>query len=185
MQHEPGAGRQLPIAKAALATISKGGYPEALGRVLALLARHDVPLRLEQLELMQELAQDFAHLLPHLARDQERRTRGEQDIIVFYEPARALETLPLLLTNPADRARLRKFLDRLLADPRLADFKPTPQQRALLKRIRKIVAQPASWRRASTRSSTNRKRAAAQRRRKTISTVPPLLHAAVEGIMRN
>ena len=42
-----------------------------------------------------------------MARDQQRRIRGEQDIIVRYEPARALETLPLLLAKPADRARLR------------------------------------------------------------------------------
>jgi hypothetical protein len=177
------AARQLPIVKTVLASISKGGYPEALGRVLALLARHDVPLPLSQLELMQEITEDFADLLPHKTHEQERRIRGEQEIIVLYEPVRALETLPLLLAKPSDRARMEKFLERLLADPRLVDFKPTAEQLGVLKRIRKIVAHPAPL--VSTRRSSKPKPAAVQRRRKTISTASPLPDAAVEAVMKN
>ena len=97
--------------------------------------------------------EEYRELLPDIPRDEMRRIRGEQDIIVLYEPARALDTLPLLLTKASDRARLRKFLDRLLADRRLAGFKPTPEQLSLLERVREIVAQPGPASLVSTRRS--------------------------------
>lgn len=136
----PAGAREVPVVKAALASISKGAYPEAVARVFALLARHDVPFSLEQLHLRRELAEDFASLLPRITREEQRRIRGEQDIIVRYEPARALETLSLLLAKPADRARLRKLIERVRADKRLAQWKPTADQLAILKQIRRILA---------------------------------------------
>jgi pimeloyl-ACP methyl ester carboxylesterase len=173
--------RQLPIVNTALADIAKGGYPEALGRVLALLARHDVPLPLSQLELIQEIAEDFADLLPRQTREQERRIRGEQDIIVLYEPARALETLPLLVAKRADRARLRRFLDRLLAYPRLAHFNPTPKQLALVKRIREMLSERAQAPRVSTRKSVKPKAAMALGKRRSTSSVSPPRQVEVSG----
>jgi hypothetical protein len=160
MREGPIEARQLPIVQHALASISKGGYPEAIGRVLALLARHDVPLSLEQLELIQQFAQELTPLLPHLTHEQERRIRGEQDIIVLYEPARALETLPLLLAKRTEREQMLKFLDHLLADPRLAKFNPTPKQLALLKRIREIVARRVPAPRVSPRRRSVKPKAA-------------------------
>jgi hypothetical protein len=141
-RQEPVEARQLPVVKAALASISKGGYPEAVARVFALLAHDDVQFPLERLHLKYELAQEFAHLLPDMARDQQRRIRGEQDIIVRYEPACALETLPLLLSKPADRTRLRVLLERLLTHKGVAQLKP-PEQVAMLKQIHKLLTQKA------------------------------------------
>ncbi len=140
---EPVEAREVPAVKAALSAISQGGYPEAVARVFALLARHEAPFPLEQLHLRRELIEKFAPLLPQLPRDQQRRIRGAQDIIVRYEPARALETLPLLLSKSADRARLRKLLDRLLADKRMANYKLTSKQLALLKQIHHLLAPEA------------------------------------------
>ena len=56
---------------------------------------------LERVALKQELVEEYRDLLPDLAPDQWRRIRGEQDIIVRYEPEEAIATLPRLLTEPA------------------------------------------------------------------------------------
>ena len=149
-QAQPEA-RELPIVQAALASMSKGGYPEALARLFALLDREDVPFPLERLHVRKELAEDFAEFLPEMAREQQRRIRGEQDILVRYEPARALRTLPSLVAKPAERARLRSFIERLLANKRTAQLKPTGKQLALLKQLRQRLSQPASAPRAAVR----------------------------------
>jgi hypothetical protein len=69
-----------------------------------------------------------------------RRIRGEQEIIVRYEPEKALETLPLLLRDPADRGRLLTLFDRLLTDDRIRRDGVTSEQRAILKRIRGVLS---------------------------------------------
>ena len=149
----PIPARQMPIVKDALAAIRKGGYPEALARVFALLGRHGVPFPLEQLRLRQELAEDFAQFLPDLPRDQQRRLRGEQDIVVRYQPARALQTLPGLVAKAADRARLREFLERLMAHKRLAQLKPTHEQMTMLQQIHELLAAPSPAPRTSPRTA--------------------------------
>ncbi len=67
--------------------------------------------------------------------DQWRRIRGEQDIIVRYEPERAIATLPILLRDPADRERLVTLARRLLADERMQRAKPSSEQIAMLENI--------------------------------------------------
>ena len=90
------------------------------------------PLPLEQLQLKRELLDDYRDLLPAMAPDEQRRIRGEQDIIVQYEPARALETLPSLLAKPDERKRVLKLFDRLLRDERfMGGAKPTDGQLAM------------------------------------------------------
>jgi hypothetical protein len=132
--------RALSFVQAALDAITQGGYPEAVARVAALLARRGRPLPLAWLDLRAELLSDYRDLLPDLPRDQARRIRGEQEIIVKYEPERAIETLPQLLSDPYDRERLLTLFDRLLADPRLDLGDPAPAERAMLHRIRRILA---------------------------------------------
>ncbi|HWH69703.1 MAG TPA: DUF3141 domain-containing protein, partial [Candidatus Sulfotelmatobacter sp.] len=134
------AGRELPFVQAALAAIAQGGYAEAVARVGALIERHGVPLPLSRLEMRQELIERYADLLPETTREQQRRIRGEQEIIVHYEPERAVQTLPRLLANPADRARLRTLLDRILADKRIWRMQPTLEQVAMAERLRKLLA---------------------------------------------
>jgi len=131
--------RELPVVKEALAAISEGGYAEALTRVVHLVSRRGEPLPLARLELKRDLEQDYHDFLPQLERDQARRIRGRQELIVKYEPDRAVETLPDLLQDPADRERLLTFLERLLADERIQAQRPTPEQFAMLARIRKVL----------------------------------------------
>src|SRR5689334_1554375 len=94
--------RELPFVKDALASIDQGGYAEAIARVAFLLSRKGEPLPLSQLQLKQELIGEYQDLLPALNTDQARRIRGEQEIIVRYEPEQAVETLPSLLPERSD-----------------------------------------------------------------------------------
>ena len=131
--------RELPFVKEALAAIAEGGYPAAVARCAYLLKRKDTPLPLEQLHLRAELIHDYRELLPALAPDAMRRVRGEQEIIVDFEPQRALETLPALVGAKADRERLVELFERLFADARVQGIGATPPQLAMLKRIRGLL----------------------------------------------
>jgi|KBSMisStandDraft_5_1062788.scaffolds.fasta_scaffold02909_6 pimeloyl-ACP methyl ester carboxylesterase len=151
--------RELPFVKEALASIAEGGYDEAFARVGFLIARKgDLPL--SRLTMRQEMQKDYADFVPKVAMDQWRRIRGEQEIIARYEPERAIETLPKLLSDPAERERLLMLIDRVLVDERLQSDKPTPEQFAMVERIRAALSQrPPAGRplaavgKAGTRSS--------------------------------
>ena len=124
--------RELPFVQEALASIGEGGYPEALARVACLLARKGEPLLLSRLQMKQELISEYRDLLPAMAPDQWRRIRGEQEIIVRYEPEHALATLPELLSDPRDREKLVTLVQRLLADSRVQGAKPSTEQLAMV-----------------------------------------------------
>ncbi|HXX64912.1 MAG TPA: DUF3141 domain-containing protein [Bacteroidota bacterium] len=132
--------RELPFVQQALASIGEGGYAEALARVGALLARRGQPIPLAQMDLKEELIGEYRDILPDIPRDQMRRIRGEQEIIVRYEPEKALSTLPQLLHDGADRSKLLTLFDRVLSDDRLALDGVTPPQRIMLKRIREVLS---------------------------------------------
>ena len=157
--------RDLPVVKDALDAIGEGGFPEALTRTASLLARKGVPFPLERVVLKKELVEEYHDLLPDLAPDRWRRIRGAQDIIVRYAPEQAVSTLPLLLTDSADRERLLSVLERLLTDERLSSVRPSAEQRAMLARISSVLQVPAARRRqiARTRKSGGKRRAAAPR----------------------
>jgi hypothetical protein len=131
--------RDLPFVKEALASIQEGGYSEALARAAALLSRKGEPLPLSRLVTRKELTEAYADYLPELAPDQWRRIRGEQEIIVSYEPEQALATLPLLLADKADRKRLLALMDELQTDTRVRSTGPTEAQRAMFERIRELL----------------------------------------------
>jgi hypothetical protein len=131
--------RELPFVKDALASIKEGGYTEAFARVAYLLARKDDTLPLSRVVMRQELAKDYADLIPALPLDQWRRVRGEQEIIARYEPEQSINTLPDLLSHPADRERLLMLMERVLADKRIQASKPTAEQMAMLDRIRAVL----------------------------------------------
>jgi pimeloyl-ACP methyl ester carboxylesterase len=139
----PADPRELPFVREALASVVQGGYAEALARTAFLLARKGEPLPLARLELKQELMEEYRDLLPDLPPEQRRRIRGEQEIIVRYEPERAIETLPELVTGAGDRDRLLALLDRVLADERVQHLRPTPEQAAMLARIRQVLGAEA------------------------------------------
>jgi hypothetical protein len=164
-QHDAKAGgapgttepRELPFVKEALASIDKGGFPEALARVGSLLARRGAPLPLARLAGEQELAAEYRELLPDWAPDEWRRIRGEQDIIVRYAPERAIATLPKLLARRGDRERLVRLVRALLADERMRRFAPTGEQLAMIDSIGESLELPSA---AGARRTGGRKSAA-------------------------
>ena len=151
-----GDPRELPFVKQALASIGQGGYAEALARVAFLLARKGEPLPLSRLQAKQDLMEDYREFLQDVPRDEQRRIRGEQEIIVGYEPEKAIETLPALLAKRADRERLVVLLDRLLADRRIQAAEPSQDQIVMLARIRGVLGTAA----ASAKAKAKRARAA-------------------------
>jgi len=139
--------REQPFIQETLAAIGEGGYSEAFARVAALLTgKGDVPL--SRLVAKQEIARDYVDLLPTLPAEEWRRIRGEQEIIVSYEPEQAIATLPALLAETEERDRLLVLLERLMADERVQRSKPTAEQQAMLERIRDVLgSKPAGRRR--------------------------------------
>ena len=134
-----GDRRELPVVKRALDSVATGGYAEAVARVAILMAHDDGPLPLSRLNLAQDLIDEYRTLLPDLPPDEARRIQGEQEIIAQYEPKKAVETLPMLVSKRNDRERLLKLLDRVLADKRVQQIQPTADQKAMLARIRSVL----------------------------------------------
>ena len=151
--------RELPFVRDALASIDKGGYAEALARVAFLMAHKDEPLPLSRLQLARELIEDYRELLPDIPPDEARRIGGQQEIIARYEPEKAVETLPVLLADRNDRERLLTLLERVLADKRVQRIQPSPEQKAMLARIRSML-DPAGRRSLRDRGAVVRKLAA-------------------------
>jgi len=148
--HEQAAAedaRSQPLVRKALATIDKGGYADAVSRVLTLLSRRDEPLALSLLELKRDMAREYAELLPNLPVDEWRRIRGRQEVIVRYEPEKAVETLPALLAAKSDRQRMQTLLERLERDQRVLATSPTKAQLAMLARIHNVLGFQAIRRR--------------------------------------
>jgi len=140
--------RELPVVKEALASIDKGGYPEAFARVGFLVTRRgDVPL--SRLEAGQQMVKDYKEFLPAMPLEQMRRVAGEQEIIATYEPDQAIATLPTLLPQRKDRERLLTLLERLANDPRVRRDGLTPEQRTMLERVRAVLGRPAGVKEAA------------------------------------
>ena len=131
--------RNAALVRDVLARIGEGGYAAALARTAYLLQHRGKPLPLELFETKTELMRDYRDLLPDLPVDAMRRIRGEQEIIVDHEPQRALETLPALLADPADRARYFKLIERVLADPRFGAQATTARQRGRFAQLQGLV----------------------------------------------
>jgi hypothetical protein len=104
-----------------------------------MLSRKGEPLPLERIERKKELIEEYRDLLPPITLEQARRIRGVQEIIVDYEPRRALETLPQLLSAPGDRERLFALGERLVNDERVQQARPTKAQLDMLARIRAVL----------------------------------------------
>jgi Protein of unknown function (DUF3141) len=144
---QPSDPRELPVVKEALASIDKGGYPEAFARVGFLVTRRgDVPLA--RLEAGEQMVKDYKEFLPDVPLEQMRRLAGEQEIIATYDTENAIATLPALLPDRRDRERLLTLLDRLTKDERIRHEGLTPEQRTMLERVRKALGKPAGVREA-------------------------------------
>ncbi len=129
--------RFLPQVQALLHNIERGGFCEAVIRMMLLLsdARGSVRRdRLERSALMLAHDQPFAQLGP------ERRAAliQEQSIIVEFEPERALATLPVLLTTPKDRETAVDAVEFVAG----AIEEMEPRTLSMLQQIRKALELP-------------------------------------------
>jgi hypothetical protein len=134
----------LPFVRAALEAIEQGGYPAALARTAELLERHGAPVPLARVEHKLQLTKEYADLLPDLPIHEWKLIRGEQDIILRFEPERALATLPRLLAEQGDRERFLRVLDRVANDRQLSAEPPTHEQLEMLERIKSAVGRQAA-----------------------------------------
>ena len=102
--------RELPFVKEALASIEKGGYPEALARIGALVGRFAGAIPLYRLEMAEEFVKTDK-VLSKLSEDQMRHLRSEAGVMALLEPERTLRALPLLLSKKEDRKRVLSLLE--------------------------------------------------------------------------
>jgi hypothetical protein len=125
--------RTLPLVQDALAAIGTGGYPEAVALIGALLGRKAGRIPLGRLELVERFVRGD-EVLSRLPAEAARRIKAEQAVVAELEPERGLQSLPKLLTDPADRRRALAALDEAAAA-----VEPTPEQRAVLDRVRAVL----------------------------------------------
>jgi hypothetical protein len=134
--------RDLPFVRQLLEHMAEGGYAEAVGRLAALLRTAGEPLPLARVEARHDFAVQNLELLPDIELADLRRIEGSQDIIVRLAPERALHTLPALVPEAADRARLVTLIERAIAFHSAGERWLGAEQRSLLARIRETLLQP-------------------------------------------
>ncbi len=96
--------RSLNEVSKAIERIEQGGYPEAVIRMLILLAHARKSVRRDRLERSNELLSTHE---PFASLGSATRSQiiHEQGLVVEFEPGLAIATLPLLLATAADRRR--------------------------------------------------------------------------------
>jgi len=134
---EPEELRLLPEVQAILMNTGRGGFAEAVIRMLIVLAEARGSVRRSRLERS-------AHVLSHdepfasLGADVRSRLIHEQSVIVQFEPERAVEALPELLAKKADREKAVGVVE-YIAGP-LEEMEE--HTIAALQRFRKVLGLP-------------------------------------------
>ncbi|MGX1306706.1 pimeloyl-ACP methyl ester carboxylesterase [Amorphus suaedae] len=96
--------RDLPQVQTALGAIDRGGFAEAVIRMMILLAHARGSVRRSRLERSNAL---LLQTEPFASMSAEERARviHDQTVIIDFEPDRAVSTLPLLLSDADERRR--------------------------------------------------------------------------------
>lgn len=118
---DPNAGfgdplRELPQVQEALAGISHGGFPEAVIRMLVLMARSRGAVRQSRLERSNTILNTTS---PFRELGDTARTEmiHGQTLIIDFEPDLAVSTLPTLLPDTAERKRAIELVELIAGDP--------------------------------------------------------------------
>ena len=139
----------IPDVTRALDSIALGGYPNALVRILILLAKSRHEVRRDRLERSNEVLSShppFDHL-PEMVRN---RIIRQQTLIVEFEPELAVTTLPQLLPDAAEREKAMAEALYVLGDT----SEMSEQTAKMLARIRRVLALPAEPARRKVRQAT-------------------------------
>jgi len=131
--------RTLPLVKDALAKMEKGGYPQAVARIEALIGSQSHHFSLLNLEVTDEVMHSGGDL-SGLSEEDLRRINSEQEVIVSLEPERALATLPSLLSRPEELQRMKDVLGKVeTIFTQRPELEFTGEQLRMLHRIRTIL----------------------------------------------
>ncbi len=107
--------RELPAVQAALMNVDRGGYAEAVIRMLILIARSRGEVRQSRLERSSAVlnsTEPFRSLGP----EQRARVIAEQTLIVDFAPEAAVTSLPALIPLQADRERAIETVQGIAGD---------------------------------------------------------------------
>lgn len=129
--------RELPKVESALANIERGGFGEAVIRMLILMARSRGSVRQSRLERSNAILQSAE---PFKGMGDAARTRiiDEQTLIIDFEPETAIRTLPKLLPAASDRQRAIRLVEEIAGDPAEMS-EPTTR---MLRRLRDTLGVP-------------------------------------------
>jgi len=139
----------IPDVSRALDSIMLGGYPNALVRMLILLAHSRHEVRRDRLERSNEVLSTHAPFdtLPEVVRN---RMIRQQTLIVEFEPELALKTLPHLVPDAEGRERALAEVLYVLGAPE----EMSEETAKMLDRIRQVLSPPAEPVRRKARQAT-------------------------------
>jgi pimeloyl-ACP methyl ester carboxylesterase/tellurite resistance protein len=108
--------RELPEVEAALAKIEKGGFAEAVVRMLILMARSRGAVRQSRLERSNLILRSTE---PFKSLGDEHRSAiiHEQTLIIDFEPEKAIAVLPEMLPTMDERRRAIALVEEIAGDP--------------------------------------------------------------------
>jgi hypothetical protein len=129
--------RELPAVREAIRDTARGGYAEAVLRMLILMARSRGAVRQSRLERSNAILQSAE---PFASLGEEERTRliNEQTLIIDFEPEMAITTLPSMLSRIEDRERAIALIEEIAGDATEMS-EPTV---LMLARLREVLGLP-------------------------------------------